>query len=253
MEARRGSVWRVANALWRPEEATLDVPLPQILIIATLLVVLYTFSSVAGFFVILSAPVGGTVFGPNLTWSWAFVVIPLVLTVVACLGKWILSAYPTWAVSLALGETRPFRAVLGLVVIAEIPRVLSRFFELGIVYLGRDHLRDVQDLRPAIGLDLVISDTAPVLDAVLRQVNMFEAGVVMILAAGIVSNFGVGYRRATIAAVALWGAVQAIPNRFPDGDQTTSLVSCPNGSWHMSGSLFDVNPSLPTQKSTWCK
>ena len=188
----------------------MDIPWPQILTIGTLLVFLYTLASVAGFFVIRSAPVAAMILGPNLTWSWVFVVVSLFLAFVSCLEKWIVTAYPTWAVSLALGEAGPFRAVLGLVVIAEIPRVLSRFFELGVAYLGRDHLRTVQDVSPSVGLDLLISDASPTLDAVLRQINLFEAGVVMILAAGIVSNFGVGYRRATIAAVAMWGTVQAI-------------------------------------------
>lgn len=128
--------------------------------------------------------------------------------------KWLVFGYALWAFGTPQGQRTPFRAALGVVVLAEAPRVLEEFFKLALVTLRGQHISTIADLSPPIGLNLLFSGLPPSVDALLNQFNLFEVWYVVVLAIGMRAALRTPPRVSAVLAAALWTFSLVIQSAF---------------------------------------
>jgi hypothetical protein len=201
----REALPRLSAMLFAPAAATRDLGTRQVLSLGA---VVFT-----GYFILsaVALPFGLKLLGPDdasLRPSWgaigALLILQTVVTATMLSARWLFVAYVVWAFASAWGRSVPFIVGVGVVVLAEAPRLLENAFTLALIVLRSSPIESALDLRPPIGLNLFFAGLSPLMDAILNQVNLFQCWSVVLLGLGVKSVFRTTATAALLLASGLW-------------------------------------------------
>jgi hypothetical protein len=205
LEPPREAFLRLSAMLYAPSAATVGLGAREVFSAAIVVFLGYLLLSVAALPLGLKAlGAGEAAIRPSPTSIAALVALQATITTALLCLRWLFVAYVVWAFASAWGKPASFVAGLGVVVLAETPRLLENAFILTLIVLRRSPVQSTLDLRPPIGVNLYLDGLSLRMDALLNQLNVFELWHVAVLALGIRSVFHTSTGAALLLASGLW-------------------------------------------------